>query len=231
MTTPRNASGRIFWGLVLIVVGVLFLLDRMGQLDFGTLFSKYWPLILILAGIVHLFANSFRNASGGIVLIVIGSVFMLAKLDILGKSAWHYVWPILFIVLGAWILFGLSGRRSPGVSSGARENDLDAFVMFSGLERRIESQNFRGGKATAVMGGIDLDLTQAKLAEGKADIELTAIMGGIEVKAPQNWRVEVDGHPILGGIEDTHTFSPGTEAAPTLYIKATAILGGIDIKG
>ena len=231
MTAPRNASSRIFWGLVLIVVGVLFLLDRMGRLDFGAIFSKYWPLILILAGVVHLFANNFRNASGGVVLIVIGSFFMLAKLDILGKSAWHYVWPILFIVLGVWILFGLSGRRPREAAFSAKENDLDAFAMFSGLERRIESQNFRGGKATAIMGGIDLDFTQARLAEGKANIELTAIMGGIEIKAPRNWRVEVDGHPILGGIEQTHTFTPGAEAAPTLFIKATAILGGIDIKG
>ncbi len=231
MTTPRNAFGRIFWGLVLIVVGVLFLLDRMGRLDFGTVFSKYWPLILILAGIVHLVANNFRNVAGGIVLIVIGGFFMLTKLDVLGKSAWHYVWPILIIILGLWILLGLSARRSREAPPGVKENDLDAFAMFSGLERCIESQNFRGGKATAIMGAIDLDFTQARLAEGKANIELTAILGGIEIKVPRSWRVEVDGHPILGGIEQKHTFTPGTEAAQTLYVRATAILGGIDIKG
>jgi hypothetical protein len=231
MPTSRNAAGRIFWGLALILVGVLFLLDRMGRMDFGSLFSKYWPLILIFAGIVHLMANNFRNAAGGVILIIIGGFFMLANLEILGRSAWHYVWPLLIIILGIWVLFGLSARRSPESSLGAKENDLDAFVMLSGLERRIESQNFRGGKATAILGGIDLDLTQARLAEGKAIVELTAIMGGIEVKVPQSWRVEVDGHPLLGGIEDAHTYVPGTETAPILHLRATAILGGIEIKG
>ena len=231
MPTSRNAAGRIFWGLVLILVGVLFLLDRMGRMDFGSLFSKYWPLILIFAGIVHLMANNFRNAAGGVILIIIGGFFMLANLEILGRSAWHYVWPLLIIILGIWVLFGLSGRRSPESSLGAKENDLDAFVMLSGHERRIESQNFRGGKATAILGGMDLDLTQARLAEGRASLELTVIMGGIEVKVPQSWRVEVDGHPLLGGIEDAHTHVPGTETAPTLHVRATAILGGIEIKG
>jgi predicted membrane protein len=231
MTASRNVSGRIFWGLILIIIGILFLLDRMGQIDFGSLFSKYWPLLLILAGLWHLLANNFRNPAGGVFLIIIGGVFMLAKLEILGRSAWHYAWPLLLIILGVWLLFGLTGARSPERSSGAKEDELDAFVMFSGLKRRIESQNFRGGKATSVLGGIELDFTQARLAEGKASVELTAVLGGIEVRAPQTWRVEVEGQPLLGGIEDKHTFAPGTETAPTLHLKASAILGGIEIKG
>jgi predicted membrane protein len=102
--------------------------------------------------------------------------------------------------------------------------------MLSGLKRRIESQNFQGGKATSILGGIELDFTRARLAEGRAAIELTAILGGIEVRVPQTWRVEVEGRPLLGGIEDKHTFAPGTETAQTLHLKASAILGGIEIK-
>jgi predicted membrane protein len=230
MTASRNASGRIFWGLILIIIGILFLLDRMGQIDFGSFFSRYWPLLLILAGLWHLLANNLRNAAGGVILIIIGSVFMLAKLEILGRSAWHYVWPLLLIILGVWILFGLTAGRSSESHPGAKENELDAFVMLSGLKRRIESQNFQGGKATSILGGIELDFTRARLAEGRAAIELTAILGGIEVRVPQTWRVEVEGRPLLGGIEDKHTFAPGTETAQTLHLKASAILGGIEIK-
>lgn len=230
MSTQRNASGRIFWGLVLILVGVLFLLDRMGQIDFGSLFSRYWPLILIFAGLGHLVANNFRNAAGGVVLIIIGGVFMLAKLDILERSAWHYTWPLLIIILGLWVLLGAVGRRSTGKFPGVRDDDLDAFVMFSGLNRRIESQNFRGGKATAILGGIELDFTQASLAEGKASVELTAILGSLEVRVPKTWQLLVDAHPVLGGIEDKHRHVPGTEGVQTLHIKATAILGGVEIK-
>lgn len=230
MPSQKHSSGRIFWGLVLILVGVLFLLDRMGQLDFGELIGRWWPLILVAAGLWHLIANQFRDVVGGLFLIVIGAMFQLAKLEILGRSAWHYIWPALIIILGLWVLAGAFRRQAGPKIPTSKEDTLDAFAVFSGLERRIESQNFRGGKATALLGGIDLDFTQVRLAEGKASIELTAILGGIDVRVPRHIRVELDGSPVLGAIEDKHLYTPGSGGDQTLYIRATAILGGIEIK-
>lgn len=43
-------NGRVSWGIVLIVVGILFLLDSAGALDVGNLVSTYWPALLILWG-------------------------------------------------------------------------------------------------------------------------------------------------------------------------------------
>ncbi|MDI6803724.1 MAG: cell wall-active antibiotics response protein LiaF [Bacteroidota bacterium] len=41
----------LFWGLVLITLGVLFLLDNLGIADFSYLIRTYWPVIFILWGI------------------------------------------------------------------------------------------------------------------------------------------------------------------------------------
>ena len=230
MTSQRHSSGRIFWGLVLILLGVLFLLDQMGRADFGDLISSWWPLILVAAGLWQLISSNFRELTGGLFLIALGALFQLAKLEILGRSVWHYIWPALIIGLGLWVLIGAFRRPSTARLAGGKEDDLDAFAIFAGLNRRIESQNFRGGKATAIMGGIELDLTPVRLAEARAGLELTAIMGGIDIKVPKHIRVELDGNPVLGGVENKHTYTPGTGAEQTLSIKATAILGGIDIK-
>ncbi|MGB7295847.1 MAG: DUF5668 domain-containing protein [Candidatus Aminicenantales bacterium] len=230
MPSQKHSSGRIFWGLVLILVGVLFLLDRMGRLDFGELLGRWWPLILVAAGLWHLVANQFRDVVSGLFLIAIGGLFQLAKLGILGRSAWHYIWPILIIIVGAWVLSGAFRRQSGPKIPTSKENALDAFAVFAGLERRIESQNFRGGKATALLGGIDLDFSQVRLAEGKASIELTAVLGGIDVRVPRHIRVELDGSPVLGAVEDKHLYTPGAGGEQTLYVRATAILGGIEIK-
>lgn len=40
-----------FWGALLILLGVLFLLDNFYMLDFGEVVSTYWPLILVAIGI------------------------------------------------------------------------------------------------------------------------------------------------------------------------------------
>ena len=46
----------------------------------------------------------------------------------------------------------------------------------------------------------------------------------------RSFRVELSGNPVLGGIENKHNYEAGPGAEQTLSIKATAILGGIDIK-
>jgi len=229
MAMHKDSSGRIFWGLIIMVVGVLLLLQQMDKLDFGDVVSRFWPLILILVGVWQLIANSFRNTGGPLFLIALGVIFQLWKLDILGRRTWNYVWPLLIIFAGLWTLLGALKRRSPAATV-IKEGDIDAFALFAGLERRVDSPAFRGGKATAIMGGVDLDLRGAGLAEGAAAIDLSVIMGGITLRVPRGWRVEMDARPLLGGIEDKHTYEPATQGGGTLRVKATAILGGIEIK-
>jgi predicted membrane protein len=229
MAIHKDSSGRIFWGLIIMVVGVLLLLQQMGKLDFGDVMSRYWPLILILVGVWQLIANGFRNTGGPLFLIALGVIFQLWKLDILGRRTWNYVWPLLIILVGLWTLLGALRRRSPAATI-IKEGDIDAFALFAGLERRVDSPAFRGGKATAIMGGIDLDLRGAGLAGGEAAIDLSVIMGGITLRVPRGWRVEMDARPLLGGIEDKHIYEPATQGGGTLRVKATAIMGGIEIK-
>ena len=52
----------------------------------------------------------------------------------------------------------------------------------------------------AFMGGINLDLTVAEIPETDTVLNLTAIMGGIEVKVPDDVNVECEGTAILGGV-------------------------------
>lgn len=230
MSQLRNYQGRIFAGLVIIAIGVIFLLANMDRLDFGDFISTYWPMILIVIGISHLLTSSFRNAGVAFFLIAIGAFFQLNNWGILGGRVWAYFWPLLIIAAGLWIIFKPKpkgfGENAPKIL----DDDLGAFVLFSGLKRRFESDKFRGGKATAILGGLELDLTQAKLKDNQATIELTAILGGIDIFVPRDWKVVVDSSAILGGVDDKHRPAPAVTVQATLYVKATAILGGIDIK-
>ena len=100
----RKNQGRIFWGLLLIVLGVVFLLDRMGRLDFGDLIGRYWPVIFILIGISILLSNNLRNVGSGIFFILFGTFFLLLRLRIFDQTLWHFVWPLAIIAVGLWIL-------------------------------------------------------------------------------------------------------------------------------
>ena len=218
MASLKNSSSRVFWGVVFIVLGFLLLLDKMGRLNFGDLISFYWPLLFILAGIWHIVSRRFRHATGGLILIVIGILFMLGKWQILGRSAWSFVWPLLIILAGLWILFGSFFRRATRKSSGEKADEIDEFALLAGVTRRLQSPAFRGGKASIVLGGMELDFNQVQLAGGEASIEVTAVLGGLDIRVPKTWRVHLEAHSILGSVESQHSFVPGEGPQQTLIV-------------
>lgn len=230
MSRIREHSGRLFWGIVLIVVGVLFLLDQMDKADAGYILGHWWPVILIALGLWILITSEFRSALGGLILIGVGVVFLLINLNVLREDAWSYAWPAAIILVGLWVILRPRHRVDGGKLPEIKANDLDAANVFSGSKRIVTSQSFRGGRASAVFGGMQIDLRQAGLDQGQATIEVTAIFGGIEIFVPETWTVVVDATPILGGVDDKRQVAASGETKGTLHIKATAILGGIEIK-
>lgn len=56
-----NRSGRIIWGFVLILLGVIFLLQNLGLWDAGEIIRRFWPVIFILLGLKMLLEHSGRS--------------------------------------------------------------------------------------------------------------------------------------------------------------------------
>ena len=48
----------IFWGVILIIAGSLFLIEELTSFDFGRFF---WPIILITTGALLLFRNYLNS--------------------------------------------------------------------------------------------------------------------------------------------------------------------------
>ena len=55
-------NNSLFWGSLLVLFGVLFLLDNFYFLDFGEIISTYWPLILVAIGIKILMDHRRQNS-------------------------------------------------------------------------------------------------------------------------------------------------------------------------
>ena len=92
------------------------------------------------------------------------------------------------------------------------------------------SQNFKGGKMTALFGGVHLDFSKAKLAPGENQFEISCIFGGGKIYVPKNWKVIVNVTSVFGGIDDKRYIN--FEAQTTegvLIIKGAVIFGGCEI--
>lgn len=83
--------------------------------------------------------------------------------------------------------------------------------------------------ATAVMGGVQIDLTQAELVDGEATISLLVCMGGVEIFVPPG--VEVEAHGLVSIMGGHSVRVPGAPAyAPVIRLRGFVVMGGVDVR-
>ena len=132
---------------------------------------------------------------------------------------------VLLIIGGSLILKPL--RRSR-LSAGEDVGIFEATAILGGVTRRITTSDFRGGDATAVMGGCEIDLRDCGSEGGPAEINTFAFWGGVEIRVPDDWEVQVKGLALLGAYEDKTRTAEG-EDRKVLVVSGTAIMGGVEI--
>lgn len=114
---------------------------------------------------------------------------------------------------------------------GGRPDGTVAVAVMSGVERRGDWVVPRQFTAVAVMGGVELDLTEARLAAAEVTITAVAIMGGIEITVPDDVDVTVSGVGIMGGFDRPARRSGSAGARPPLVrINGVALMGGVEIR-
>ena len=62
------------------------------------------------------------------------------------------------------------------------------YAIFGGIDRRGTWNVPRRMRVVAIFGGADLDLREARFPPGVIDIEVTAVMGGINISCRPGWR-------------------------------------------
>jgi hypothetical protein len=114
--------------------------------------------------------------------------------------------------------------------SSVSDEYLDVTAVFSGVNRVVVSKDFKGGTATAVFGGTDINLTQADF-NGTIEIEANCVFGGVEIVVPSNWNVKVKMDTVFGGVEDNRPVEMmSNNPDKVLVIKGTCVFGGVEIK-
>ena len=242
-------SSRAFIGLMLLSIGVMLLMDTTDALGEDTsVFGTYWPVLLIAAGLWRLGSRGFQIRLTPLIVLILGILFLLMELDAVSWSAGE-LWPVFVIVPGAALLLrgftggrrgwrrGTGGRYKSNLISGwrrarghgSRDDTVRAF--FSGAEERVTSQKFEYLRATAIFGGVELDLTGARLAGDKATIEVTVLFGGLDIRVPPGWTVNFEVSPVAGEAQLKRQQPAPGEATGALTITGTLIFGGISVTG
>ena len=229
----RNQTllGGLLMGTLIVLVGVVLLLVQLDYLAAADA-RLYWPSALILVGLAKIFqrgSGAPLRVFGGLVV----SAGVLLQLHTLGhvQLDLHRLWPALIIVGGLWIAWMSVYHRRATLAQNT-VTGLDEFVLFGGRESRVRTTDFEGGRAVALFGGCEIDLTKAEMKGSEATIDAHAMFGGVDIRVPEHWTVILKGTPIFGGFEDKTT-AYSSQAHPDekrLIVMGHALCGAVEIK-
>jgi len=108
---------RFLWGLVVIAVGVVFLLNHLGvvSMSIGEFFSIYWPIFVILFGVQGMLLQTRGVFWWNPLVVLIGVLFLGRNLEWFDweiGDLMQLLWPIIIILVGISMIFkGSRGKK------------------------------------------------------------------------------------------------------------------------
>lgn len=226
----KNKTSNILWGIVFIAIALGLAGNAFNLWSFELFFDGWWTLFIIVPSVISLAQNGFDT--GSIIGLVIGVILLLSAQGIVPEGVlWKLLIPVVLFLIGINLIFKDSLFHGKVKSRGNFKYDSkgpDYSAIFSAQKIACTHEPFSGASVNAIFGGVDLNLREAIITEDVV-MDCSAIFGGVDIFVPSNINVKVSSVPIFGGVSNktNRAFDPN---APTLFINATCMFGGIDIK-
>lgn len=217
------------WGLVFIVLGLIFGLNALDITNINIFFDGWWTLIIIIPCFIDLFKD--KDKTGNIIGILIGVVLLLCSQGLLDFSiVLKLLFPSILVIVGLSFLFkDTINRKVRKEIKKLKKNDGTEYCATFGSQKLdFTNEDFKGCNLSAVFGGINCDLRDSKIKEDTV-INVSAIFGGIDIYVPKDVKVKVTSTPIFGGVSNERK-NPKEDKCKTIYINATCVFGGVEIK-
>lgn len=242
----RHKRGKLIGGIFVVIAGSLFLARELGAELPYWIFT--WKTLLIAFGAMLAFKHGFRRPFW-LIPIVIGAAYLIG--DVYPTLAFrHLLWPILIILFGLMIIFKPHRNyhrfhrrryrryyrhqhhhyRQSFQEETSNDDRIETNTFMGAVKKIILSKNFKGGELNNVLGGTELNLSQADF-EGTITLEINNVLGGTTLIVPANWEISSELISVLGSIDDKRPVqnTPG-QSNKKLILKGTVFMGGIEIK-
>lgn len=221
----RRRIGNVLWGIFFLLIGIGIAGNIFGAWEFSLFFHGWWTLLVIIPSLISIFSGGPRI--GNMLGLTIGILLLSC---VRGYMEWEVLWkllvPLVFIIIGLGMvlqnIISVGGRRV----TIPNESKIAETVVFSSRRFAIEDV-FYGMDADAIFGGVTIDLRQASIPQD-VSMNLTAVFGGLDVLLPAGVRAVVSDTSLFGGCSNHRR--TGEEGAVIIYINATALFGGVEIK-
>lgn len=203
-----------------LVIGICFLLSSLGILPFSMLWKLLLPALLVIVGVVVI---AHGNSNGEV----------QEKIRAARREQADERRRTGHVVEGEVV--GEEKKSEKTEKKDDEELDFEEYwSTFGDQNINYNGKTFGGCRIDAVFGGADLDLRKAKI-KNKAIVRASSVFGGIVIYVPADVKVEVASTAVFGGVTDKRKGAADKEANSkstdkVLYIEATCVFGGVEIK-
>ncbi|MBQ9072049.1 MAG: hypothetical protein IJY25_02715 [Bacilli bacterium] len=225
MKKTRN----VLWGLVFIVIGLVFGLNALDITHINIFFDGWWTLIIIIPCFIDLFKG--EGKTGNIIGILVGVVLLLCSQGILDFSlVFKLILPVILVIIGISFIFKdtINKKVRDEMKKLNKKNEDEYCATFGGQKLDFSNEEFKGCNINAIFGGIDCDLKDSIVNEDVI-INVSAIFGGVDIIVPKDVKVKVTSTPVFGGVSNERK-NPKDDKIKTIYVNAICIFGGVEIK-
>ena len=225
MKTFRN----ILWGLVFVVIGLVLGLNTLNITNINIFFDGWWTLFIIVPCFINLFEE--KEKVGNLIGLLIGVALLLACQGIIDFDViFELAIPVILVIVGLSFIFRdtINSKIRKEIKNLSKKDSEEYSAVFGGQKIDFSNEEFKGANLNAVFGGIDFDLRDSKIKDDVV-ITVSAVFGGIKLYLPKDIKVKVVSTPIFGGVTNDYKNS-SDEKSKVVYVNATCIFGGVEIK-
>jgi hypothetical protein len=122
-----------------------------------------------------------------------------------------------------------AGSTSTMLPDSPRKERRWVVAIMGGEQRKGRWRPSKRTNAIAVMGGVDIDLREAELADG-AEILAIPVMGAVTVTVPEGVSVEMSGFALMGGNSGPDDKVLPLPNSPVVRVRAFSLMGGVVVE-
>lgn len=226
---------RTVWGIIIIAVALVLLLNGMG-VTLGVIGDIPVLTVIGLAVLTAIFCCLVIDKAWEILPFIAAAAFVLLEPQIAGWMGREGT-----SVVNNWLVFGCAALVAVGiaflnrplkkrvkVSANGRAINSGNGSMFMGEETKIiNCAGFKEFKYSVTMGEGRIIFENVEAYAGDGVIDLTCKMGDVEIVIPDNWSVVCNVKKELGNVEYPDIMTVG---GPVLTIVGTVRMGNLTVR-